>query len=70
MRLNEDLVPLDADFPGLIEYEGSDGEGQGGGDGEEEELGGISQGGDKKRKREDSYEDYAKMIDDAPEDDI
>ncbi|KAJ7043063.1 CBF/Mak21 family-domain-containing protein [Mycena alexandri] len=83
---NEDLVPLDADFPGLIEYEGSDGEGQGGGDGEEEEWGGISQGGDKKRKREDSsnqrrkklrslptfasYEDYAKMIDDAPEDDI
>ncbi|KAJ7771586.1 CBF/Mak21 family-domain-containing protein [Mycena metata] len=84
---NEDLVPLDADFPGLIEYDGSDeGGGDGDGNGEEEEWGGISQGGDKKRKREDSsnqrrkklrslptfasYEDYAKMIDDAPEDDI
>ncbi|KAJ6606393.1 CBF/Mak21 family-domain-containing protein [Mycena vulgaris] len=72
---NEDLV--------LIEYNGSDGEV--GGD-EEEEWGGISQGGDKKRKREDSsnqrrkklrslptfasYEDYAKLIEDGPEDDI
>ncbi|KAJ7118810.1 CBF/Mak21 family-domain-containing protein [Mycena epipterygia] len=79
---NEDLVPLDGDFPtGLIDYDGSDGEA---GD-EEEEWGGIS-GGDKKRKREDnsnqrrkklrslptfaSYEDYAKMIEDGPEDDI
>ncbi|KAJ7184372.1 CBF/Mak21 family-domain-containing protein, partial [Mycena filopes] len=79
---NEDLVPLDADFPGLLEYE-SDGGAEGA---EDEEWGGISAGGDKKRKREDSsnqrrkkmrslptfasYEDYAKMIDDAPEDDI
>ncbi|KAJ7168329.1 CBF/Mak21 family-domain-containing protein [Mycena crocata] len=75
---NEDLVPLD----GLIDYDGSDGEAGG----EEEEWGGISEGGDKKRKREDnssqrrkklrslptfaSYEDYAKMIEDGPEDDI
>ncbi|KAF7359226.1 Ribosome biogenesis protein MAK21 [Mycena sanguinolenta] len=80
---NEDLVPLDADFPGLIDYDGSDENGD-----EEEEWGGISQGdeGGKKRKREDSsiqkrkklrslptfasYEDYAKMIEDGPEDDI
>ncbi|KAJ7460928.1 CBF/Mak21 family-domain-containing protein [Mycena galericulata] len=81
---NEDLVPLDEGFPaGLIEYDGTDGES---GNDEEEEWGGISQGGDKKRKREDSsnqrrkklrslptfasYEDYAKMIEDGPEDDI
>ncbi|KAJ7090360.1 CBF/Mak21 family-domain-containing protein [Mycena belliarum] len=80
---NEDLVPLDGDFPsGLIDYDGSDGET---GD-EEEEWGGISEGGDKKRKREDtsnqrrkklrslptfaSYEDYAKLIENGPEDDI
>ncbi|KAJ7261265.1 CBF/Mak21 family-domain-containing protein [Mycena haematopus] len=78
---NEDLVSLDANFHGLIEYDGSDQD-----DDEEEEWGGISQGGDKKRKREDSsnqkrkkfrslptfasYEDYAKMIEDGPEDDI
>ncbi|KAJ6546959.1 CBF/Mak21 family-domain-containing protein [Mycena capillaripes] len=81
---NEDLVPLDGDFPGLIDYDGSDGEA--GGEDEEEAWGGISEGGDKKRKREDSsnqkrkklrslptfasYEDYAKMIEDGPEDDI
>ncbi|KAJ7677224.1 CBF/Mak21 family-domain-containing protein [Mycena rosella] len=81
---NEDLVPLDGDFPsGLIEYDGSDGEAGGA---EEEEWGGISEGGDKKRKREDSsnqrrkklrslptfasYEDYAKLIENGPEDDI
>ncbi|KAJ7349048.1 CBF/Mak21 family-domain-containing protein [Mycena albidolilacea] len=80
---NEDLVSLDANFPGLIDYDGSDEE-AGGED--EEEWGGITQGGDKKRKREDSsnqkrkklrslptfasYEDYAKMIEDGPEDDI
>ncbi|KAJ7491216.1 CBF/Mak21 family-domain-containing protein [Mycena latifolia] len=80
---NEDLVPLDENFPsGLIDYDGSDG---GAGD-EEEEWGGISEGGDKKRKREDSsnqrrkklrslptfasYEDYAKLIEDGPEDDV
>ncbi|KAJ6500610.1 CBF/Mak21 family-domain-containing protein [Mycena sanguinolenta] len=80
---NEDLVPLDADFPGLIDYDGSDEEAD-----EEAEWGGISQGdeGGKKRKRADSsnqkrkklrslptfasYEDYAKMIEDGPEDDI
>ncbi|KAF8191466.1 CBF/Mak21 family-domain-containing protein [Mycena galopus ATCC 62051] len=81
---NDDLVPLDADFPGLIDYDGSDGEAAE--EDEDEEWGGISQGGDKKRKREDSsnqkrkklrslptfasYEDYAKMIEDGPEDDI
>ncbi|KAJ6488466.1 CBF/Mak21 family-domain-containing protein [Mycena vitilis] len=81
---NEDLVPLNGDFPGLIDYDGS--EAEGGGEDEEEEWGGISEGGDKKRKREDSsnqkrkklrslptfasYEDYAKMIDDGPEDNI
>jgi len=82
---NDDLVPLDGDFPGLIDYDGSDEE-AGGDDDEEEEWGGITQAGDKKRKREDSsnqkrkklrslptfasYEDYAKMIEDGPEDDI
>ncbi|KAJ7915545.1 CBF/Mak21 family-domain-containing protein [Mycena leptocephala] len=81
---NEDLVPLDGDFPGLIDYDGSDVEA--GENDDEEEWGGISQGGDKKRKREESsnqkrkklrslptfasYEDYAKMIEDGPEDDI
>ncbi|KAF7353702.1 Sterol regulatory element binding protein cleavage-activating protein [Mycena venus] len=82
---NDDLVPLDADFPGLIDYDGSDEDG-GVDEGDDEEWGGITQGGDKKRKREDSsnqrrkklrslptfasYEDYAKMIEDGPEDDI
>ncbi|KAK7006768.1 CCAAT-box-binding transcriptional factor [Favolaschia claudopus] len=74
---NEDLVPLEEGFPGLIDYDGDD----------EEEWGGITEGGDsKKRKRPESstqkrkkirslptfasYEDYAKMIEDGPEDDI
>ncbi|KAJ7611600.1 CBF/Mak21 family-domain-containing protein [Roridomyces roridus] len=82
---NEDLVSLDGDIPaGLIEYDGSDGDDDE--EEEEQEWGGITQGGDKKRKREDSsnqrrkklrslptfasYEDYAKMIEDGPEDDI
>ncbi|KAK7035790.1 CCAAT-box-binding transcriptional factor [Favolaschia claudopus] len=82
---NDDLVPLEEGFPGLIDYDGSDGEAAGGDD--EEEWGGITEGGDsKKRKRPESstpkrkkirslptfasYEDYAKMIEDGPEDDI
>ncbi|RDB21715.1 Ribosome biogenesis protein NOC1 [Hypsizygus marmoreus] len=83
---NEDLIPLDEGFPdSLIEWDGSDADhgpvedeewgGIGGGDGT-----------GKKRKREEtnrekrkklrslptfaSYEDYAKMIEDGPEDDI
>ncbi|KAJ6620285.1 hypothetical protein B0H10DRAFT_2163550 [Mycena sp. CBHHK59/15] len=80
---NEDLIPLDGEFPGgLLDYDGSDGEAE-----EEEEWGGINPNNvDKKRKREESsnqrrkklrslptfasYEDYAKMIEDGPEDDI
>ncbi|KAF7323267.1 CCAAT-box-binding transcriptional factor [Mycena chlorophos] len=85
---NEDLLPLDGDFPGgLLEYDGSDG---GAGKEEEEEWGGVGSGdAPKKRKRDESsseqkkgrkklrslptfasYEEYAKMIDEAPEDDI
>jgi ribosome biogenesis protein MAK21 len=81
---NEDLISLDGDVPdGLIEYDGSDAgeeeEGEWGGI-EEGTVGG------QKRKREEtrggkrkklkslptfaSYEDYAKMIEDGPEDDI
>lgn len=78
---DEDLVSLDqgVDIPdGLIEYDGSDAS-----DAEEEEWGGI---GNTKRKRKDemggqkkklkslptfaTYEDYAKMIEDGPEDDL
>jgi ribosome biogenesis protein MAK21 len=76
---NEDLVSLDGDIPeGLLDYEGSDSS-----DHEEEEWGGIENNGTK-RKRTDtsrerrkklrslptfaSYEDYAKMIEDGPED--
>jgi ribosome biogenesis protein MAK21 len=79
---NEDLVSLDGDIPeGLLEYEGSESS-----DHEDEEWGGIDVGKGKKRKRVDtgrerrkklrslptfaSYEDYAKMIEGEPEDDI
>ena len=81
---NEDLISLDGDVPDdLIEYDGSDAgeedEAEWGGI-EEGTVGG------QKRKREEtrggkrkklkslptfaSYEDYAKMIEDGPEDDI
>ena len=80
---NEDLISLDGDVPeGLIEYDGSDAESEAAG---EAEWTGFD-GGAKKRKREDtqtsrrkklrslptfaSYEDYAKMIEDTPEDNI
>ncbi|KAF9236785.1 ribosome biogenesis protein [Melanogaster broomeanus] len=76
---DEDLVAID-DIPGgLIEFDGSDTQDQ-----EDGEWGGL--GGGDKRKRKDtsqgkrkkrknlptfaSYEDYAKMIEDGPEDDI
>ncbi|KAK0466300.1 CBF/Mak21 family-domain-containing protein [Desarmillaria tabescens] len=74
---NDDLISLDGDMPeGLIEYDGS---------GEEEEWGGIDSGNGKRKRTEEtkekrkkfkslptfaSYEDYAKMIEDGPEDDI
>lgn len=81
---NEDLVPLDDMAPdGLIEYDGPDSED--GGDAKDE-WGGINPADTKKRKRNEtsnekrkklrslptfaSYEDYAKMIEDGPEDDI
>ncbi|KAK7027338.1 RNA-binding ribosome biosynthesis protein mak21 [Paramarasmius palmivorus] len=77
---NEDLVPLDDIPQGLIEYDGSDA------DSEEEWQGIDEGAVSKKRKRKDeeaskrkkprslptfaSYEDYAKMIEEGPEDDI
>ena len=77
---NEDLVPLDDIPQGLIEYDGSDA------DSEEEWQGIDEGAVSKKRKRNDeeaskrkkprslptfaSYEDYAKMIEEGPEDDI
>ncbi|KAG6879074.1 hypothetical protein C0992_005354 [Termitomyces sp. T32_za158] len=82
---NEDLIPLDDDVPdGLIDWDGSEEEGvaqttEEWGGIEDEESG-------KKRKRKDnsreqrkklkalptfaSYEEYARMIEDGPEDDI
>lgn len=80
----EDLLPLDANVPqGLIEYDGSDAEA---GDEDEEwgGIGGAATnkrkhgGEDDKKKRKKirslptfaSYEDYAKMIEDGPEDNI
>lgn len=78
---NEDLISLDGDVPdGLIEYDGSDAEEEEWGGIEEGTV------GRQKRKREEtrggkrkklrslptfaSYKDYAKMIEDGPEDDI
>ncbi|OCH87760.1 CBF-domain-containing protein [Obba rivulosa] len=80
----EDLLPLDAEVPmGLIAYDGSD---AGSGSEDEGEWGGIADAMSKKRKRNSddrqrkkklrslptfaSYEDYAKMIEDTPEDNI
>lgn len=82
---NEDLISLDGDIPeGLIEYDGSDVDDAD--EDADEEWGGITSAQGSKRKREDtksekrkklrslptfaSYEDYAKMIEDGPEDDI
>ncbi|RPD58303.1 CBF-domain-containing protein [Lentinus tigrinus ALCF2SS1-7] len=83
----EDLLPLDAEVSmGLIEYDGSESEGED----EAEEWGGISSEAPKKggkRKRDEdgkkaqrkklrslptfaSYDDYAKLIEDGPEDNI
>lgn len=78
---NDDLLSLDADVPGgLIEFDGS------GEESESEWRGIESEEAGKKRKRRDewkerrkklrslptfaSYDEYAKMIEDAPEDDI
>jgi ribosome biogenesis protein MAK21 len=80
----EDLLPLDADVPdGLIEYDGSDAEDE---DETEEWGGISSaaskkrkRGGEEDKKKRKkihslptfaSYEDYAKMIEDGPEDNI
>lgn len=83
---NDDLISLDGDVPdGLIEWEGSDAgeiaaDEEWGGIDDDEAAGG------RKRKREESsrekrkklrslptfanYDDYAKMIEDGPEDDV
>ncbi len=76
----DDLIPLNEVPDGLIEYDGSGSESEG----QDDEWGGVSD--TKKRKRADdkqsrrkklkslptfaSYEDYAKLIEDGPEDDI
>ena len=78
---DDDLIPIDQMEPeALIEYDGSDA-----GDLEEEEWNGISGSGKRKRCAEEenrkkkksrslptfaSYEDYAKLIEQGPEDDI
>ena len=82
---NEDLLDLDAEIPmGLIEYGGSDAgedaeeEEWGGVDGGQKRKRGDEKkekdGGRRKKLRSlptfASYEDYAKMIDEGPEDDI
>ncbi|KIK87379.1 hypothetical protein PAXRUDRAFT_831842 [Paxillus rubicundulus Ve08.2h10] len=76
---DDDLVAIDDVPGGLIDYDGSEAQDQ-----EDEEWGGLG-GGDKRRRRDNSqgrrkkrrnlptfasYEDYAKMIEDGPEDDI
>lgn len=78
----EDLLPLDADIPsGLIAFDGPVSEAE-----KSDEWGGIDGSASKKRKRSDhaknqrkklkslptfaSYEDYAKLIEDGPEDNI
>jgi len=79
----DDLLSLNDDVPegmGLIEYDGSDASDQ------EEEWGGISEQKGKRKREEESgkarkkklrslptfasYEDYARMIEDGPEDNI
>lgn len=77
---NDDLISLDGDMPeGLIEYD------RPGEEDEEEEWEGIDSGNGKRKRTQESkekrkrfkslptfasYEDYAKMIEDGPEDDI
>ncbi|EMD35825.1 hypothetical protein CERSUDRAFT_138554 [Gelatoporia subvermispora B] len=80
----EDLLSLDAEVPmGLIEYDGSD---AGSESEDDAEWGGIADASSKKRKHDGddkqrkkklkslptfaSYDDYAKMIEDTPEDNI
>ncbi|KAF9476112.1 CBF-domain-containing protein [Pholiota conissans] len=83
---NEDLVSLDGDVPdGLIEYDGSDADDGNPDDEEWGGIGSGAGGAKRKREGESkserrkklrslptfaSYEDYAKMIEDGPEDDI
>jgi ribosome biogenesis protein MAK21 len=81
---NDDLIDLDDELPeGLIDYDGSDAEDA---SEDEEEWPGLGGGQKRKRADEKknhgqrkklrslptfaSYEDYARMIDDGPEDDI
>lgn len=81
---NDDLLDLDDDLPaGLIDYSGSDAGSAAGGD---EISNGFEGGQKRKRNEENkdrgkrkklrslptfaSYEDYAKMIEEGPEDDI
>ena len=80
----EDLIPLDEIPDGLIDYDGPASESDAGLE-EDGEWAGLG-GGSKKRKREEdksgkrkkkrslptfaSYEDYAKLIEDGPEDNI
>jgi ribosome biogenesis protein MAK21 len=82
---NEDLISLDGDIPeGLLDYEGSESSDHGEEEWGGIYMGKDQKG--KKRKRDDtsrekwkklrslptfaSYEDYAKMIEDGPEDDL
>ncbi|KAE9406885.1 CBF-domain-containing protein [Gymnopus androsaceus JB14] len=82
---NEDLISLDGDVPdGLIEYDGSDADDNDHDEEEWGGIGGDEKSKKRKRNDEDkkkrkklkslptfaSYEDYAKMIEDGPEDDI
>jgi ribosome biogenesis protein MAK21 len=82
---NEDLVPLDDMPAGLIDFEGSDAGSNAEDAADEEEWGGINDGKKRKRAGDTrgarrkklralptfaSYEDYARMIEEAPEDDI
>ncbi|GJE90310.1 CBF-domain-containing protein [Phanerochaete sordida] len=76
----EDLIPFD-EADGLIEYDGSDAEeeeaewgGIDGGASKKRKRGGDEEGKKRKKLRSlptfASYEDYAKLIEDGPEDDI
>ncbi|TRM66607.1 CBF/Mak21 family-domain-containing protein [Schizophyllum amplum] len=80
---DDDLMPLDDGFgpDGLIEYDGSDAsdseewQGIGGEADKKKRKRADEDGGDKRKKKKRlptfaSYEDYAKMIEDGPEDDI
>lgn len=80
---NEDLVPVDSEFSaGLIDYDGSDGEdeewgGINGSQGATKTKRKREESSNNQRRKKlrslptfASYEDYAKMIEDGPEDDI